>query len=221
MFYKNNVALMKKFSIFLVFGACLLLAGCGEKMKEIKHAGEIIQKAPEAADKMDDLQQKAETRLAERRKVGDTLAVHFTKLQEFLPKNVSDYTLETPQGATTGMGGFSFSSAEYNFTKDNGESRIRISIVDYNASYATWAGFASWAILGLKTENQDGWIKTFPVKINDIYALEEYSRNSKIAKATYAVGYRFLLTIEANNQISTNFVKSIANRMNLLELAKM
>ena len=54
-----------------------------------------------------------------RRAKGDTLAMHYTELQKFLPTVLDGYTAKEPDGSTVNMMGASYSNAEIRFKNGN------------------------------------------------------------------------------------------------------
>jgi hypothetical protein len=211
---------MKYFVLaILTFG--LLFTSCGEKAKEIKDVAEIMNKAPEAAKKMEQANNEGTKRFEQRRAKGDTLAMHFNELMKYLPQNVDGYKAEEPSGSTTNSMGFSLSQVERRFNKEGNDSYIHITIMDYNAGYAFYAGLTYWAAMDIQQETTEGFQKTFKPGIDYSVGFEEYTKSSKTAKVTYSLGYRFLLTMEANNQSNTDMLKSIAQKMDLKKLASL
>lgn len=215
---------MKKYFALVIMTFGLLLSSCGEKAKEMKDAAEIMQKAPEAAQKMEQANNEGAKRYAQRRAKGDTLAINFNELMKYLPQNIPDYKAEEPKGSTNNSIGFSLSQVEKRFTKsgsDGSENHITISIMDYNQGYAFYSGLTYWAAMEISTESTEGYQKTFKPGIENTIGLEEYTKSNKTAKVTYSLGYRFLLTMEANNQSNTKFLKSIAGKIDLKKLASL
>jgi hypothetical protein len=215
---------MKKYFVLAVISLGILLSACGGKVQEMKEVAEAIQKAPEAAQKMEQANNEGQKRYEQRRAKGDTLAIHFNELMKYLPQNVDGYKAEEPTGSTTNSMGFSLSQVERKFTKpgtDGNESYIHLTIVDYNAGYAFYAGLTYWAAMDIQQETTEGYQKTFKPGIEYSVAYEEYTKSNKTAKVTYSLGYRFLLTMEANNQSNTDLLKDIAKRMDLKKLASL
>jgi hypothetical protein len=213
-----------KYFVLAIMTLGLILSSCGEKAKEMKEVAEAIQKAPEAAKKMEQANNEGTKRYEERRAKGDTLAMHFNELMKFLPQNVDGYKAEDPSGSTTNSMGFSLSQVERRFTKpgaDGSESYIHITLVDYNAGYAFYSGLTYWAAMDISTETTEGFQKTFKPGIEYSVGFEEFTKSSKTAKVTYSLGYRFLLTMDANNQGNTDLLKDIAKRMDLKKLASL
>lgn len=210
---------MKRFYSILILLAVFTIS-CGEKFEEIKNVAQAVKNAPEAAENISKSMEKAEKRVAERRAKGDTLAMHFTELQKFLPNSISGFKAEEPEGQTTNVTGFSMTTAERNFTAEDGSGRnIKVALIDYNEAYAMFAGVAYWASLGLSTENSDGYQRTIKQDNEFVAGFEEYSKSGKNAKLSYAIGERFILTIEESNASSGDFVKQVAKLIDIKKLS--
>ncbi len=212
--------MLKKVLIF-GFGLAFVIAGCG-KVEEAKQAMQTIENVnnlAKAGDKAEQMQKIAQERKQARRAKGDTLAMHFTKLKEYLPASVSGYTMEEPNGQTTNMMGFSLSEVNAKFKKD--PDHVDIKIIDYNEGYDFLNAAAYWMLADLSVENSDGFEKTWNTGIEYVWGFEKYSKNSKQASLTMVIGWRFMIEITANNQSGTDLVKSIANSMKLKELSQL
>jgi hypothetical protein len=213
---------MKKLFSLIILTAAFFSFSCGEKFDEIKNAAEVIKNAPQAAEDLSKAVDLSEKKMEERKAKGDTLALHFTELQKYLPESISGFKAGEPEGQTTSAGEFSMSSIERTYeSEDNSGRNIKITLLDYNESYAMFAGVAYWATLGISTETNDGFQKSFKTDNNLIAGYEEYSKSSKSAKINYAIGYRFLLTIEEYQASGTDVIKDVAKKINLNKLAEM
>lgn len=218
---------MKLFTVLLTI-TVILLASCGGKeaqeLKDTMDAFDAVSKLADAGEKMEEHTAIAEKRMAERKAKGDTIALHFEKLQEYLPASVSGYTAEEPYGQSFNAMGMSYSEASRKFVKTNSDGSqnfIEVKIIDYNESYHIYSGLTAWVSAGISVENSDGFERGYKTDIDYAYGWEKYSKQTKDASVLIAVGFRFLVTIEANNQNGTDDLKKIANSINLKKLANM
>lgn len=211
---------MKLASSFAALALCALISGCGadEKISEIQQTYNNMEALAEAGEKMNEAQQRSEQRREERRKRGDTLAIPYQDLQKYLPESVAGYTAEEPEGQSFTMTGYSYSTASRRFTNEQGEE-VRVELFDYNSAYDMLAASVALWQAGFSMEDAHGIQRTFDAGIEHTGAFEEYNKDSKRAKVTYALGDRFLLMVEADNKPDTEFVKSVASSMKLGELA--
>ena len=217
---------MKRSILISIILIAVGIVSCGkqaEDMKQTMDAFNNVKKLGEASQEINNYQQVAEKRMAERRAKGDTIAIHFKTLQSYLPQSISGYTMEAPEGQTTRMGEFSLSQASVKFVKKTatGEDHVRIEIADYNENWGIYQGLTAWAIAGVSVENSDGWEKSYQPGTQYVYGYEKYSNKSKDANLTVSVGFRFLIIIEASNQNGTDQVKAILNSMKINELANL
>lgn len=211
------------FSLIITLFAFILIS-CGEKAKEIKDAVELAQKAPEMAKNMQNAQDAAKIRWDERKKKGDTLALPYKKLDEFIPASINGYKSEDPSGQNMNMQGLSYAESSRRYTKEgtNGVNEdIEIKIVDYNATYDMFAAAFFWMSTNFSREDANGYERTIDIGVKDVPGFEKFNKSSKTAELTFAVGYRFILTIRVENQANTDFAKSIAKTMKLAEMSKM
>jgi hypothetical protein len=212
---------MKIYLLLITISFAIVITGCGKKAEEVKEAIELAQKAPEMANKMQSNMEAGKAKLEERKKKGDTLALNYKKLQEYLPASISGYEAEEPKGESVNAGGFSYSTAERRYKKSGSDDYVSIKLVDYNQFYEGYNALTAVWAQGITIENDQTLEKTFPTNISDVAGYERFEKKNKEAKVTYGVGFRFFLDIEANNQSNTDFVKKVAESMKLSELAGM
>ena len=213
-------------TLILLLAALVLIGlnSCGEKTKEVEKAIDIAKKAPDIAEKYEKTQNKAEQVWKERKERGDTLAVNFHKLQEFLPEEIPGYTAEKPTGESMNMMGVSYSEAKRKYIKkldDGNNETIEITILDYNSASNLYTAATAMWLTNYSYENEQGFGKSFHPEVPDSFGFEEYKTNSKTATVTLAVAYRFIVTIEGTNQKDTENIKQMLKSINLSGLAKL
>lgn len=212
---------MKYLSILIVASLIFALSSCGEEIDQIKKTAELASKAEEYSKQADKDMEESEKILQERRQRGDTLAINYKELQAFLPESIDGYKVENTDGESTSMGEFSFSNARRYFRNDKG-NQLHVELTDYNMAYGLYQGVAMWAYANIATENDEEMQKTFKPGYDRTFGFETLrKKDSKNAEVVYAIGYRFILRVSAENQNSTDFVKSVAEKMNIKKLAKM
>lgn len=214
---------MKKILLSATLVASFMLFSCGEKVQELKTAAEVIQKAPEISNNIEKSQKEAEQIRAERKKRNDLNAMPYTKLQGYLPASIDGYKGEEPAGESIDMQGLSYSNASRNYTKTNADGttdQIEINILDYNSVESMFGAAAFW-VVGISKEDSHSKEKTFQTNIPYTYGYEKFLKESKEVEIHYAVAYRFIIQIRGTNQKDTEFLKTLAAKMKLDELAKM
>jgi len=159
----------------------------------------------------------ASAKIKERKAKGDTLAMPYADLIKYLPTSIAGYKAGEPTGSSMNMTGMSYSSAEIEFTNDKDES-IKVSLVDYNSAASLYQGMTALWASGFSMDSPDE--KAGGIKFNnDVAGWEDYHKKSKEADVTLGIGYRFYLTVHADNQESTEFAKSVAKSLDLSKLA--
>lgn len=208
--------------VCLLFVVSLFFYSCGKQVDELKEASELAQKAPEIANAIEKNTDIAQNIKEQRRKKGDTLAMHFTKLQEFIPTSINGYTATEPKGEILNLGAYSFSQASRNFTKSDSKGNdafVEITIIDYNQAAELYATLTLWSV-GISHEDENGYEKSFDPGIPNTFGFEKYDKLDKTAEITFAIGYRFIISVKANSQQKIDFVRSIVNSMKIKELAQ-
>lgn len=214
---------MKIIGLISIVFTFFLMSGCGEKMQELQQTAENLQNVSDAAKQVSQNVDLAEQKRQERIKKGDTLAIHFEKLQEYLPASISGYTAKEPEGQSMNMGEFSFSTVSREYTKpgkDGMEDYIKIELVDYNQAGALYSGMTIWAA-GFKFESKEKLEQTYDPGIQNVVAFESFDKIQKEVKITYGIAWRFILSITATNQSSSDFAKQVVSNMKVKELANM
>jgi len=144
-------------------------------------------------------------------------AMNYQDLQEYLPTSISGYVAGEPGGSSMNMQEMSFSSADIEFTNSDGDY-IRITLLDYSSALSMYqAATAMWAT-GMSFEDDESIARTFQFNDN-ISGWEEFRKKENEAQIALGIGDSFFLTIEANNQSSTENLKGIAESMELDQLA--
>jgi len=212
---------MKNWITGLSLSVVVLVAGCG-KLDEAKQAAENMKELGKAAENMQEKVDANAARREERRKRGDTLAMHYQEMQKYLPESVAGYTAKDPVGQTSNMGGMSFSQAERTYSKtgaDGTEDYVTVTLLDYNATADLYTGMTALWGANFSMEDQNGYSKSFDAGVKDVAGWEHYDKQGKNSEVTLALGGRFILTIKANSQANNDMAKSLAKTLKLSDLA--
>jgi len=100
--------------------------------------------------------------------------------------------------------------ASKNYTKDDGTT-LKVTLTDFNSSEVGWAGASALFALKMSSDNATESSKTFQTS--------DFINTS--ATIMYGLGGRFLLQVEASNQSSVDFIRSVATGMNLNKLSSL
>ncbi len=201
---------------------CVCLTACGEKAKEAQNAFNNLKNLAESAENMQEELEEQNEKLKERKARGDTIAMHYEELAEYLPKDMGAYQSEgDPEGSTSqapGMG--SVSAVSQRYVNENGD-QVVVELVDYVGAFSMYTSMFSVYAAGFEVDNADEHLKGFTINEN-IKGWQIYHKKTKKAEVNAGIAGRFMLIVEADNQPSINFVKEIiTEEMRMEELAKM
>ena len=207
-------------NLYFVIPALLWLSGCGQKSDETKQALSILENAKEIGENMEKEVEKAKDRRQERIDRGDTQAMHYEKLAEFLPEEIEGYEKDGEmEGNTLNMQGMSYSTVSQSFENSNGD-KIKITIMDYNAAENMYQGLMAMYSSGIEIDNTDEHGKGFKIG-DDIQGWEVFKKKSKDSEIHAGIVSRFYVNIEAENQESTDFAKAILNQLALDDMSEL
>ncbi|HRK28674.1 MAG TPA: hypothetical protein PK239_15480 [Chitinophagales bacterium] len=208
----------KNYLLLLLFVVVLSACNQAKETKEKVELGKQLQEMGENIEKgMEESAKKQEARRA----AGDTLPLHFSDLKNYLPKAIAGFTPDgEPKGQTMNFQGASYSATEQRFVDSQGNS-ITVMIQDYNGLPELY-GMATMTLKTKMTfENDEQWLKTLHLGIEDVGALETYNKSSKDATVVVGVGDRFFISISGAGLPDTEKLKTVAKSLPLQEMAKM
>lgn len=215
---------MKKITNFcLVFFGVSLLFSCGsgsnnQTVIKTKDGNVTVSDLQKASEQMKDAIDVAEKRKQERRERGDTLAMNYKDLQQYLP-DVSGYEKKgNPGGESVSGAGFgSFSKAEQRYV--SGDKRLEIELIDYNQSAFGFTTATGMFGMNMQVENDREKTGPFNTGMDGIKGYERIYKTEDRAEVTYAVVDRFLIIIKSRGSNDIEELKNIAKSMKLSELA--
>ena len=210
----------KHFAYLLLCGFSLSLISCGgtTEKKEEEKPDNPLEALAKMGEEMKGGTDDAKKKMDERRKKGDTLAMKYEDLMKYLPSEISGYTKGEPTGTSISMMGQSYSTAEVKFKND--KDWVKVQLIDYNQAYGLYSSAAMMWSMGFSVDSPEE--KAGSVKLeNNVAGWEVFKKKRKNAELTLGAGYRFWIHVEANNQESTDFVKSVAKSVDLTALAGM
>lgn len=204
---------MKSFNLLIISILALISFKCGnsKEAQALRNLSEVVKNAEKVGEEL----QKSEAKAAERKKRGDTLAMNYKDLQKYLPKSVKGYELDGEMsGQTTNMQGMSVSVAKAKYKK--GDDFLNIELTDYNAAYTLMAGLTmAWS---MSIEDDEQVAKGCTIKGHK--GFETYKKKDKDANVVLGISDRFFVSANANNQTSTEVVKSALESIDIDGLAK-
>ncbi|HEY4955558.1 MAG TPA: hypothetical protein VII02_11815 [Gemmatimonadaceae bacterium] len=191
--------------IALAAVATAALAGCSEKAKEAKEAATAVQASAGAAENIKTSMDEAQKFYADRKARGDTVAMEYKALEEYLPKDIAGYKLEGgPTGNKTSMQGFSMTTAEQSYVATGGDAnnpaRIKVTLSDYGGTEGAY-GVASLPLaFAMSSEDDHHRMGSKKFDIPYTAGIEEYNKDNKDAKVSVGSRYRYWVVVEASNQ---------------------
>ena len=185
---------MTRFSLLIVMA---MLAGCGacnKAKQDISNVKNIAEGYKNIAENLEKNLTEQQEKMNARRSSGDTVAMNYKDLANFLP-NLSGYERAgEPKGESVSMAGFLHSQTTQKY-KDGGKE-ITITIVDFAGSYQMYSMAMAFFNSNLRIEDDQKLIKSENLGISDVNAWSETSKTRDEAKLMIGAGSRFFITIE-------------------------
>lgn len=206
-------------SIIAIIFLCLF-SRCKDNAEKPLSDGKIesVSEAEEVADKIDQSQTESDDRWKARKAKGDTLAMPYKDLQNYLPE-ISGYTKEgAPKGSQVNMPGMgSWSQTEQRYT--NGDKNIEVQIADYNSAQQAFAGVTAVYKMGYTAEDDTKKHGSANLGVKDVAAYETIYKDGSSAELSIIVADRFFINIKSEGDNSADLVRSVAKNMKLDELS--
>lgn len=205
---------MKSIVQFTAFFSLLVfVASCScDRYDEAKNALNAVKNLAENADDIQESMDEANKRMEDRKKRGDTLAIHYEKLAEYLPESFAGYKKDgaIDGGTTTSPGLGSFSNVGQRYLNASGDE-VEIDIVDYNTAFAMYSTIMAAYASGIEIDNTDERIKGFEYS-DEIKGWTVLRKKDYVAEAYIGVNDRFHISVQADNQESTDFVIDVITK---------
>lgn len=214
--------------VLLVFAASLFVACGSEQTAEEKAKEQLNEGVDKISDGINDMTKGVEGGLADAlNKLEDAVddisenvgeankkPINFRKLKEVLPEKNDGFTRTKAGGETNSIGGFGVSKAEAKYEKD--DMKMDVELIDMGSAGGALAGFASWAMVDIDKENDDGFERTTTFKGNKAY---EKCRKGRCEFAIF-VGNRFMLTTKGRN-VEIDDLHDLVNSFDIKKLESM
>ena len=208
------------FVTVVLISTAMLFTACGDEASEAMEALGNMKDIVESVDDMKEDIDLFEKRRQERVDSGDTLALSTDELKQYLPATIDGYEAGELEYQTMDMEMMSWTEVSRDYKMEGGK-RVKVKLIDYNNSAMGWMGASAMFRLKFRTDNNREMSGTFDTDNEFINGFEKFQKKQGRVNLTYGLGGRFLLTIEASDQESTDWAKSLAASMNLDALAAM
>jgi hypothetical protein len=203
---------MKTLKTILTLLSVSLFLSCGK----VREAANVV----EAVTNLEKTTQQSSDKMKERQERGDTLAIPYKDLQGYLPSSVSDFEKDgEPSGESVNAMGMSYSVANQMFSK--GDSKINISLMDYNAAFGVLSMATTMLSSGYSVDNDTEHIGSVKFEQEGMKGWEDFKKKEKRGTVTVVINDRFLINIEASNIESTERLQEIVKSMDLKKLSEM
>lgn len=197
---------MKTYSIkSLLLAGCFILSisGCGKKEEDAQKAAEQLSKS---------MQQMAQGASGAANKTPG-VAIPAKTLAGYLP-SVSGYTAKgEPETMEMEMAGAKYSSATQSY--ENGDKRVKVSILDYNYIAGLSMAYAAMMNMSLETNEESMHSEKFGGNPGWV----DWKKKSNDGTVGVVVNDRVFVIVEANNGASLDDLKSVANSINYSGMA--
>lgn len=201
-------------TIFILFGLCA--CGGGGIFGETDST-DVEANYQRIREKMEEAEAEGKAQRAQRNEKGDTLALTPETLKSYLPKRFDGYrALDSGfVGTPYQLSGASYSSVSQDYQKEG--SFLKITLDDYNGKESDFASSVKLWTTGLRVDDQR--TRAGSVKIAEHWGWEIYDKRTKKAELMLAISDRLLLSLIASNQENTDFIKEVAESLDLDELS--
>ena len=173
-----------------------------EATKDLKNTKEVFEGykdiAKNAQKSMDEMEEFAEMR----RKKGDTIAMDYQALADFMPE-IKNYIKLEPKGQKTKVGGISYSTCTQKYERvaeDGSKEIIEIQLVDYNGTPSMYGMATALLNTDMEIESDSESLKKYPTRVDYVSAIESVKKRTGKTTITTGIAYRFFGTIKADSQ---------------------
>ncbi len=203
---QKNLLVIFVLAGYLLF-SCDKINEAKEKVGETKEAfnnlKNLTEKTKDFVENFEENMDKSNARAAERKKRGDTVAMHYEKLGAMFPESIGDFNMDGElNGSTNKMAGMSQSVAKQIYVNDEGD-KLTIEIKDFNGSATTYVTgvMAAYMMEGYEIDDSNQHVKTFKLS-DDIKGMKTYGKKNKKAQVDLMVTDRFHINLSMENQES-------------------
>jgi len=214
--------------------AMMLLWGCGKKSDEQQEQSSEQSSAEtdtsamnqnampqltmaEQKEKIADMEAQNRQKLMEMNQGKDIKPVDMGKLKEMLPAELDGFKRTDASSERNQMMGIDMAKAEASYQAGNGNSSIKIIIMDVgNLSGPMKMGMTGWVMQQYNRETDSGYEKTITYK--EYKGMEEYDNNDKQGGLRLFVGDRFVVELNGY-QTTMEAMKKALDKIDLKKLA--
>ncbi|MAT39906.1 MAG: hypothetical protein CL946_09920 [Ectothiorhodospiraceae bacterium] len=211
---------MKQFNKMIVLSVIALgltLAGCGGGGNEGAESeggdGGPLGKLKEAAKGLEDMANEME----QMEQKEPQPPVHFSKLIEYLPTTVAGLEMEEPEGETSQMGEWTYSTASAKYKGEDNNNWAEVTIHDYAYINMLYMPYKMLLKMGMKKESTSGYERS--TEILGFPGYEEWKKKQERSKVTALVGERFIVIVTTKG-VAEGLARETIEGMPLVELSE-
>jgi hypothetical protein len=198
---------------FVAIACMLFLCSCGGKIRT--KDGEVVSvpNPVKAAQEITRAAAAAKSRWEERKAKGDTMAMPYKEIEAFLPGAISDYSKDGgPKGSSMAMPGMgSWSQTEQRYT--NGDKRIKVEIIDFNASQSGWSTYTAMYRMGFSSEDDNKRTGPVDLGMSNVSGYETVYKQKQNCELSVVAGDRFLIKLDSDGSNDIDLLKSTAKEI--------
>lgn len=197
----------------IVFSLLIFFTSCScDRYNEAKNAVNLVKNLAKNAENIQESMEEANNRMEDRKKRGDTIAIHYEQLAEYLPDSFAGYQKDGDMdGGTTTTPGFgSYSTVGQRYLNADGD-KVEINIVDYNTAFAMYTTIMAAYASGFEIDNTNEQIKGINYS-DEVKGWTVLRKKDHVAEAYAGVSDRFHITVQADNQKSIDFVIDVITK---------
>jgi hypothetical protein len=169
--------------------------------------------SPEDTSKLADQNRQAPTQMNQGKVVE---ALPGETLKALLPADLPGMKQTDASAERTQAMGFDVSKAEGQYSNDNGEASVTITITDIGGiGDSVRTGMAAWTTAQYSRETDSGYEKTIMYK--SCKGTEEYNKNDKNGTVRILVADRFIVDVEGNG-VTMDAIKQALDKIDLAKL---
>lgn len=200
----------------LLLGAC----GGGDKSEESSEEKGLFGKMSEAAEGMRKVAKGLKETAKEIEEMEDmepVAPVHFSKLIEYLPMEAYGLIRDEPEGETSQMGEWRFTSVSVKFRSEDRKQQVEVNIFDYAYISTMYLPYKMMWSMGFNKESTKGYERS--IELEGFPAFESWKKKSMREQITVLVGKRFVVKTTARG-MEEGQAKDLTTSIGLKTLAE-
>ena len=205
---------MRLIAITFIALSSLLLTSClcnkvkdvkdkmGDATRDIKNTKEVLENYKDIGKNVQKSMDKMEELAEKRRERGDTVAMKYQTMAEWMPE-IEGYTKLDPKGQRTKMAGISYSTLTQRYERmaeDGSKDFLEIQLIDYNGSPSMYSMATALLNTDMEIDSDSETLRSYPIDIENVSAMETHKKKTGKTTITTGIAYRFFGTVKADSR---------------------